>query len=255
VAPLASNPTPDVPSVPVVTELPISSIRLDGGTQSRASLSTTTIAEYAEAMTAGATFPPVVVFFDGKTRWLADGFHRVSASVKIGRDRIECEVRQGSQRDAILFSVAANATHGLRRSNADKRHAVELLLADSKWSKKSDRWIADACGVSAPTVAKAREGSGVRDLHLPTTREGRDGKQQPATKPAKLKLADPPAPLVIAMAPADEASALAQLRSDIDRHLAAWTWSIDPFVAALTSTAQKAQRERAGRAAVNGKAV
>ena len=41
-----------------------------------------------------------------------------------------CEVRTGSLRDAILHAVGANATHGLRRSNADKRRAVAILLED-----------------------------------------------------------------------------------------------------------------------------
>lgn len=31
------------------------------------------------------------------------------------------EVLRGTKRDAILYSVGANSTHGLRRTNADKR--------------------------------------------------------------------------------------------------------------------------------------
>lgn len=52
------------------------SIRIDGGTQSRAELNNTTVDEYTEAMLEGDTFPPIVVFFDGSSYWLADGFHR-----------------------------------------------------------------------------------------------------------------------------------------------------------------------------------
>jgi hypothetical protein len=244
-------------AVAVVSDLAISSIRLDGGTQSRAALSRTTVAEYAEAMTGRAVFPPVIVFRDSEgTHWLADGFHRVHAAQKNGQSAIKAEVRDGSQRDATLFSVAANATHGLRRTNADKRHAVALLLADAKWTKKSDRWIADTCGVSAPTVAKAREVSGVKDLHLPTTREGRDGKQQPATKPKAKPASGVPAPvalpMIIAMAPADEASALAALQSDIERHALAWTWGPDSFVAALKASAATARGQFNVKAAANG---
>lgn len=36
-------------------------------------------------------------------------------------------------REAILFIVGANASHGLRRTNADKRRTVERLLADEEW--------------------------------------------------------------------------------------------------------------------------
>ena len=37
---------------------------------------------------------------------------------------------KGTQRDAILWSISANATHGLRRTNEDKRRAVTRLLQD-----------------------------------------------------------------------------------------------------------------------------
>jgi hypothetical protein len=39
-------------------------------------------------------------------------------------------------------SVSANAPHGLRRTNADKRRAVVRLLEDTEWSQWADREIA-----------------------------------------------------------------------------------------------------------------
>ncbi len=66
-------------------------------------------------MESGTKFPPVTVFHDGERNWLADGFHRVAASKRAGFLDIEVDLRQGSRRDAILFSLGANATHGLRR--------------------------------------------------------------------------------------------------------------------------------------------
>lgn len=135
----------------------IASIRIDGGTQARASLDQSTVHEYAEAMERGDSFPPVVVYFDGSAYWLADGFHRYFGSQKIGALNIDADVRNGTKRDAILFSLSANANHGLRRTNADKRKAVETLLADEEWSKWSDRKIADACGVSHEFVRQRRE--------------------------------------------------------------------------------------------------
>ncbi len=134
----------------------VGKIRTDGGTQPRAELSAETIAEYREAMAAGSAFPPVVVFYDGTDHWLADGFHRLEATKATGAKEIAADVRQGTQRDAVLFSAGANAAHGLRRTNADKRRAVERLLADKEWSKWSDRKIAEACGVTHPFVGKLR---------------------------------------------------------------------------------------------------
>ncbi len=151
--------------------LPVSKIRTDGGTQPRAELSAETIGEYQTAMVAGTTFPPVVVFHDQNDYWLADGFHRLEAAKATGATEIAADVRQGTQRDAILFSVGANAAHGLRRTNLDKRRAVERLLRDGEWAKWSDRKIAEACGVTHPFVGKVRaeltgSGNGYHDREV-----------------------------------------------------------------------------------------
>jgi len=133
-----------------------SKIRIDGGTQARADLNQETIAEYAEAYRAGVAMPPVVVFYDGTTYWLADGFHRYFGAKQAGKETIHEEVTPGSQRDAVLFSLGANAKHGLRRSNADKRKAVQILLADVEWAKWSSNEIAKRCAVSHTFVDEFR---------------------------------------------------------------------------------------------------
>lgn len=138
--------------------LRIDQIRTDGGTQSRAAINEATVAEYAEAMADENTvFPPVVVYFDGRDHWLADGFHRLEAWKRIGRTEIPVDVRQGDRRRAILHSVAANTAHGLRRTNEDKRRAVLTLLEDDEWRQWSDSEIARRCVVSQPFVGKMRE--------------------------------------------------------------------------------------------------
>lgn len=137
-------------------KLNIADIRVNGGTQSRAGINRQTVAEYAEAMQGGSVFPPLVVFHDGASYWLADGFHRYHAYAQINAHEVVADVRQGSQRDAILFSVGANASHGLRRTNDDKRRAVMVLLSDPEWSKWSNREIARQCGVSEYMVRDQR---------------------------------------------------------------------------------------------------
>ena len=136
--------------------LALSDIRIDGGTQSRAKINADVVQEYAAAVLADVQFPPIVVFFDGKEYWLADGFHRWQAFDRAKRDTIPAEVRQGTQRDAVLFSVGANSSHGLRRTNDDKRRAVLTLLDDPEWAKWSDREIARRCAVDGKTVAGLR---------------------------------------------------------------------------------------------------
>jgi hypothetical protein len=137
-----------------IRTVPLDSVRINGGTQSRVELSQSTIAEYAEAIRFGTDLPPVAMFFDGAAFWLADGFHRYHAHRQAGAMEISAEIRIGTQRDAVLFSVGANASHGLRRTNEDKRRAVETLLADSEWKTWSQERIAKACQVSTGFVSK-----------------------------------------------------------------------------------------------------
>lgn len=134
----------------------LESIRLDGGTQPRASINPETVEDYRDEMERGAKFPPVVLFYDGTDHWLADGFHRYRAAQANGALNIEAEVHQGTRRDAVLYGVGANAIHGLPRTNLDKRRAVLTLLRDPEWCQWSDREIARRCLVDHMVVSRLR---------------------------------------------------------------------------------------------------
>src|SRR5262245_12110892 len=124
-----------------MTELiPLSKIK-DPGAQMRVEMRADTVNDYASEMIEGADFPPVVLYHDGTDYWLGDGYHRVAAARKMERETIKAEVREGTARDAILCGVGANATHGLQRTQADKRRAVERLLSDPEWVQWQDRTI------------------------------------------------------------------------------------------------------------------
>ena len=157
-----------------IARLRLPLIRTDAGTQSRSAINETTVAEYAERMIAGDRFPPVVIFLNNGDYLLADGFHRLLARKLAKFERIDAEVRQGTRLDALKFSLSANHQHGLRRTNEDKRHAVEIALCEFPgWA---DRAIAQMCGVSHPSVGAAR-----RQLVNFTSCEkrlGRDGKHR-----------------------------------------------------------------------------
>ena len=130
----------------------LKAIRTDGGTQQRAQISEETVQAYADLIKDGAEFPPVTVFYDGEESWLADGHHRWLAHERAGKASIAVHVLPGSQRDAILHSVSANASHGLARTQEDKRKAVKTILEDFEWSDWSDREIARKCAVSLQLV-------------------------------------------------------------------------------------------------------
>src|SRR5579862_7793192 len=103
-------------------------IRRDGATQPRACMDFETAYEYGDDMRAGAKFPPVIVFYDGKDYWLADGFHRYEAAFSIEQEDIQAEVHQGTVEDARWYSLGVNKGHGIRRTNADKERAVKAAL-------------------------------------------------------------------------------------------------------------------------------
>jgi|GEM_PF-1728543 len=137
-------------------QLRISTLRRDDDVQSRVEIDRLKVDEYAKAMRRGETFPPITVFFDGKNYWVSDGFHRVPAAENAGQKKIEAEVREGTKRDAILYSVSCNSTHGLPRTRGDKWRAVETLLNDDEWRAWSDRVIARHCCVAWSFVGRVR---------------------------------------------------------------------------------------------------
>lgn len=153
-------------------DVDVSLIRTDGETQMRSRLNEETVADYAEKMQSGVRFPPVDLYYDGSAYWVGDGFHRIAAH-KLAHGKtatIAANVRSGSRRKAVLHAVGANDSHGLPRTNADKRRAVETLLMDGEWVTWSDRAIADACKVTHSLVSKMRKELSGNESQMPTHR-------------------------------------------------------------------------------------
>ncbi len=150
-------------------------IDIYSGTQTRLATNDEAVSGYAESMKLGAEFPPIILFFDGSRYYLADGFHRFLAA-KRNEDRdIVADVREGSRTDALVFALGANATNGLYRTNADKRHAAEIALEE--WPDRSNAYLAETCNVSIELVRRVRKSMG---LDSPDLVVGRDGKQYPS---------------------------------------------------------------------------
>ena len=180
-------------------KLRLTKLRLDGNTQPRAQDDGEIIHEYAELYAAGVKLPPIVVFFDGKDYWVADGFHRWSGAKHAGLKEISCEVQKGSVEDARWFSYSANQTHGVRRTNADKRKAVLASLKHPKGAKLSSRKIAEHVGVSDSFVGKLRE-TLTANRSQSTTRTGRDGRTIDTSNIGRTTEPDPTATITDAAA-------------------------------------------------------
>ena len=127
--------------------VPLALIRLDPGTQVRARIDEEVVGEYAQAMGKGAPFPEVTLVKETPYHFaIADGWHRVLAAKKLGRKHILARWTPGDRQTTLRIALRANAAHGLRRTNADKRRAVELAL--KAFPRLSSRQIADLCAVS-----------------------------------------------------------------------------------------------------------
>lgn len=123
-------------------------------TQVRAKLSNDTIDQYREEIETGAEFPPVVVFAeDGSQRYiLADGHHRLYATIHADIKEIEVELRVGDMHDALEYALQANRAHGLRMTNADKVKSVKMALADPELAQRTQQEIADIVGITREAV-------------------------------------------------------------------------------------------------------
>ena len=169
-----------------IKSIELNKIRLDGGTQPRKKIHEEAIQSYTEVLLDGAKMPPVIVYFDGKDNWLADGFHRYHAHKRAGYAEIKCSVTKGTKRDAFIFSLGANATHGMPRTNEEKRDTVITALNDPEICDMKDREIAKICNVSNMTVGRIRKELALINMPKPP-KEPKGGKPTAPPTPPKTE--------------------------------------------------------------------
>jgi len=185
----------------------IEEIKINDSPQVRITNDANVIADYAAHLAAGGTFPPVVLFGNEGQYYLADGFHRLEAAKTADQDMIDAEVHPGDRKAALKFALSANAKHGLRRSNPDKRHAIQIALAEfpglsnhayEEMCRVSDDLVKKVKGeVQAEKEAELKQKSRKEEKNSPLTDTlakgpekviGKDKKEYPATRtgiPAK----------------------------------------------------------------------
>ncbi len=175
--------------------------------QCREKMNKEVVAEYYENIKRGAEYPAVTVYRGKYGCLLTDGFHTCAALEKLGREEVIANIYEGTERDALLAATGANQTHGLPRSNADKRRAVKKLLAHEEFAQWSERRIAKHVGVSNAFVNKLRKELTVNGEQS-TIRTGADGRTidtanigkeksncaKPATAPRKVESKGPTMP-------------------------------------------------------------
>lgn len=181
-------------------KIAISKVDQNGTTNARFRLNADKIAEYSEVRKAKKHFPPVDLFTeDDELYWIGDGDHRIKGELESGGKTIDALVHKGGEEAARLFSVTSNHDHGLPRTAADKRKALEIVVALKRSQAWTDKRLADFCGVTErfarsvrdgktleidrPVTARASTGSKPREKQARTTkRVGKDGKSYPAKR-------------------------------------------------------------------------
>jgi hypothetical protein len=146
----------------MIERIKLDKIRLDGGTQPRKEIDEPLVQHYTEILLEGKDkFPPIDLWFDGKSYWPSDGFHRFHAHKRAGFKDIEASVNQGTKRDAFLACLRANGKHGKPRTPDERRYVVQMALEDIELGDKTDVEIAAICDVSSMTVGRVRKALGL----------------------------------------------------------------------------------------------
>ena len=165
-------------------------IRLDGGTQPRKEIDEPLVQHYTEVLLEGKDkFPPIELWFDGKSYWPSDGFHRFHAHKRAGFLDIEAVINQGTKRDAFKACLKANSKHGKPRTPEERRYVVQMALEDIEFSNESDHTIAELCDVSVQTVGRVKKMLGLEN----TTRVDKNGRRMNTANIGR-PVAPPPEP-------------------------------------------------------------
>jgi hypothetical protein len=157
------------------------------------------VAELADALKTGKKLGAIKACRKGKKVFPFDGWHRIAAHEEAGRDEIEATIQDGDLDHAALLAAGSNSTHGLKRTNDDKRASVQSVLTHPAGKEWSDARIADHVGVSHPFVASMRSqlvtvtgcDDETQQNTVPVTRVGRDGKKRTVPKKKPKTPVDP----------------------------------------------------------------
>ncbi len=178
--------------------LPIESLLLVPALQMREEENFGHILDLTDVLTANKKLPRVKVIHVSEGEhtgyYVWDGFHTTKAHAKAGKKRVPCLVQKGTWEDAVVAATGANTEHlGLKRSRADKRRAVLVMLQQfgKKWT---DGKIGDHIKVSRQFVRDVRLAGRAEDPEAdaeePETKQGADGKTYTTTKKARPKPAE-----------------------------------------------------------------
>ena len=204
-----------------MTKLNLDQIRIDGDTQARVALDPAQVAQYAECLKEGDKFPAIIVFHDGSSYWLADGFHRYHAHRQAELADIFAEIKIGTVEEAQLFAFGANSRRGLSTTHEDNRNIIKRMLEHPLSRSWTNAQIARHVGVSKMTVGRVKASLGVQSP-VKRTYTKKDGQKVTVnTENLATKLAQEPDDLTEL---ADTVSSLSQENQRLKDAIAVGQW-------------------------------
>ena len=127
----------------------ISKLIVDPAIQIRESSHEPTIQRYMESF---ENLPPIDVFDTPKGMFVADGFQRVAAAMRLGLSTIEANVHKGSYEEAAEFAAVANTRSGDPLTAEERNAAIRRLRGlHPEWAHAK---IAEVMSTSQRTVAR-----------------------------------------------------------------------------------------------------
>lgn len=139
--------------------LKVTDLAIDPEIQSRVEEDERAIEDYSHTYKLDpAEMPPIVAFRDPEDPEVvrvADGFQRYQAARASGQKEVEVQVHKGPRDQAILYAVGSNEKHGVRRTRADRRKALQMLAQLPGWASRSERDYAQALNVSRTALREA----------------------------------------------------------------------------------------------------
>jgi len=150
----ANTPQPSALSPQVSKQIPLTQIDTTAiDLQIREQIDPDQIDNLREAIESKIELPPIDLFqseTEENAYYIGDGWHRLHAHREAKCKTIAAIVHPGGRAAALKHALGANADHGLRRTNRDKRNAVKIAL--SAFKTHSGREIARICNVTESLV-------------------------------------------------------------------------------------------------------
>ncbi|WP_296578242.1 ParB N-terminal domain-containing protein [Phreatobacter sp.] len=121
------NP-PKLSSSPKTDLIELETIVVNDRWQVRGALDSATVKRYADAMSAGAQFPPIVLASLNGALILVSGFHRYHAAKLARQTALMAEVHQAKPERLLWRAAAENLAHGLPMKAKDHRGAFRAYV-------------------------------------------------------------------------------------------------------------------------------